>query len=339
MRDGFPISSKKRTCATALGAAFLLSGCEGIQSSLWPQGPAAAEIAHISWIMFIGAALILLLVMVLALYALFRHPDKRLVISANKLIIAGGVAFPVITLSALLIYGVISMNTLRAEPQPEMEIDVVGNQWWWDVHYQRDVPDESFTTANEIRIPVGVPVLLRLHSDDVIHSFWVPNLAGKMDLVPGHVNQLIIQAEQAGVFRGQCAEFCGAQHARMAFHVIAQPPEEFDAWMAQQHEPAAQPADALSRRGLAVLRANRCLECHAVRGIDEKTSDVGKGPDLTHLASRSHVMGGTLENNRDNLARIIADSQAVKPGNRMPSYPDLSAEDLEALVTYLEGLR
>lgn len=339
MRKDFFIASKKRTCAGVLGTALLLSGCEGIQSSLWPQGPAAAEIAHISWVMFIGAALILLLVMVLALYALFRHPDRRIAMRANTLILAGGVAFPVVTLSVLLVYGVISMRTIHAEPQAEMEIDVIGNQWWWEVQYQREVPDESFTTANEIRIPAGMPVRLRLHSDDVIHSFWVPNLAGKMDLMPGHVNQLVIQADQPDVFRGQCAEFCGAQHARMAFFVIAQTQEEFDAWTAQQREAAQAPADAISRRGLEVLRASRCLQCHAIRGVDETSSDVRKAPDLTHVASRSHLMGGTLENNRENLARIIADSQGVKPGNRMPSYPELPQEDLEALVAYLEGLR
>lgn len=337
MREVFFISSKKRTCAVA--ALLLLTGCEGVQSSLWPQGPAAAEIAHISWIMFIGAALILTLVMVLALYALYRDPDKRIPVAANKLVIAGGVVFPVITLTALLVYGVWAMGSLRGHPQPELEIDIVANQWWWEVQYQREVPGEGFTTANEIRIPVGAQVRLRLHSDDVIHSFWVPNLAGKMDVMPGHVNTLLIQADNEGIFRGQCAEFCGAQHARMAFFVLAQSREDFDAWMKQQAQPAAAPGNEISRRGLEVLRGNRCLECHAIRGVDETTSDTRKGPDLTHVGSRTHLAGATLENNRDNLKRIIADSQRVKPGNRMPSFPDLSAEELDALATYLEGLR
>lgn len=337
MREVFFTPSKKRTCIVA--ASPLLAGCEGVQSSLWPQGPAAAEIAHISWIMFIGAALILTLVMVLALYALYRDPDKRIPVAANKLIIAGGVAFPVITLTALLVYGVWAMGSLRGDPQPELEIDVVGNQWWWEVQYQREEPDEAFKTANEIRIPVGAQVRIRLHSDDVIHSFWVPNLAGKMDVMPGHVNTLLIQADNEGVFRGQCAEFCGAQHARMAFFVIAQPREEFDAWMEQQRQPAALPVNEISRRGLEVLRGNHCLECHAVRGVDETTSDIRKGPDLTHVGSRTHLAGATLDNNRDNLKRIISDSQRVKPGNRMPSYPHLSEDDLDALVSYLEGLR
>lgn len=318
-------------------ALTLLTGCGGVQSSLAPKGPAAAEIAHISWIMFIGAALILLLVMALALYAMYRAPDKRIPVAANSLIVAGGLAFPAITLTALLVYGVWSMGALRGDPRPELSIDVTGNQWWWEVQYQREVPGAGFTTANEIRIPVGVQVRLRLHSNDVIHSFWVPNLAGKMDAMPGRVNSLVIQADTAGVFRGQCAEFCGAQHARMAFFVIAQPREEFDAWMAQQRAPAAAPTSELGRRGLEIFRNNRCMECHTVRGIDGMAIKPRQGPDLTHIANRTHLAGGTLENTRDNLKRIIADSQGVKPGSRMPSFPDLRADELEALAAYLEG--
>ncbi|MBZ2205669.1 cytochrome c oxidase subunit II [Massilia soli] len=337
MLDDISILNKKRTCVTA--ALLLLTGCEGIQSTLSPRGPAAAEIAHISWIMFIGAALILLVVMVLALYALYRDPDKRIAVSASKLIFAGGVAFPTITLTALLVYGVWSMGSIRVDPQPELTIDVIGNQWWWEVQYQRDTPGAGFTTANEIRVPVGAKVRLRLHSNDVIHSFWVPNLAGKMDVIPGHINTLLIQADKEGTFRGQCAEFCGAQHARMAFFVISQPREQFDAWMAEQRAPAAAPTTEISRSGLAILRNNRCLECHAVRGIGATAIVQRHGPDLTHIASRTHLAGGTLKNNRANLKRIIADSQGVKPGNYMPSYPHLSDDELEAVASYLEGLR
>lgn len=315
---------------------MLLSGCGGVQSSLAPKGPAAAEIAHISWVMFIGAALILLLVMVLALYAMYRAPDKRIPVAANTLIVAGGLAFPAITLTALLVYGVWSMGALRGDPQPELTIDVTGNQWWWEVQYERDVPGAGFTTANEIRIPVGVQVQLRLHSNDVIHSFWVPNLAGKMDTMPGRVNSLVVQADSAGVFRGQCAEFCGAQHARMALFVLAQPRDEFDAWMAQQRTPAAAPTSELGQRGLEIFR-NRCMECHAVRGGDGTAIKTRLGPDLTHISKRTHLAAGTLKNNRDNLKRIIADSQGVKPGSHMPSFPDLSDGELEALAAYLEG--
>lgn len=335
MHDVLSVNRPYRT--TLAAAPMLLSGCGGVQSSLAPKGPAAAEIAHISWVMFIGAALILLLVMVLALYAMYRAPDKRIPVAANTLIVAGGLAFPAITLTALLVYGVWSMGALRGDPQPELTIDVTGNQWWWEVQYERDVPGMGFTTANEIRIPVGAQVLLRLHSNDVIHSFWVPNLAGKMDAMPGRVNSLLVQADNAGVFRGQCAEFCGAQHARMAFFVLAQPRDEFDAWMAQQRTPAATPTSELGRRGLEIFRDNRCMECHAIRGVDGIAIKTRLGPDLTHIAKRTHLAGGTLKNSRDNLKRIIVDSQGVKPGSHMPSFPDLSVGELEALAAYLEG--
>ncbi|MFN3790084.1 cytochrome c oxidase subunit II [Massilia sp.] len=335
MHDVSLINRQHRTCLAA--ALTLLTGCGGVQSSLAPKGPAAAEIAHLSWIMFIGAALILLLVMVLAWYAMYRAPDKRVPVTPNKLIMAGGLAFPAITLTALLVYGVWSMGSIRGAPQPELTIDVTGKQWWWEVQYQRDVPGAAVSTANEIRIPVGVQVRLRLHSNDVIHSFWVPNLAGKMDAMPGRVNSLVIQADSEGVFRGQCAEFCGAQHARMAFFVIAQPRGEFEAWMAQQRAPAAAPASELGRRGAQIFRDNACMECHTVRGSDGIAVETRLGPDLTHIANRTHLAGGTLKNNRDNLKRIIADSQGVKPGSHMPSFPDLGADELEALAVYLEG--
>lgn len=312
----------------------------GIQSAFDAKGRDAAQILEITWVLFIGGGLIFLVVMVLGLIALFGPPAMRASLGRHAWIIGGGIAFPVVVLSALLIYTFLAASSMvQAQDPPAARIEVAGELWWWRVKYLDENGKTILETANEIHIPAGRPVNLKLVSNNVIHSFWVPNLAGKMDLVPGHVNELVIQADQPGVFRGQCAEFCGAQHARMAFFVIAQTQEELDAWMAQQREPAAEPADAISRRGLAALRTNRCLECHAVRGVDEQISATGKGPDLTHVAGRSHLAGGTLENNRDNLTRIIADSQAVKPGNRMPSYPDLSAEDLEALVTYLEGLR
>lgn len=335
MHEVVLIKRQYRSCLAV--ASMLLTGCVDVQSSLAPKGPAAAEIAHISWVMFIGAALILLLVMVLALYAIYRAPDKRIPVAANTLIVAGGLAFPAITLTALLVYGVWSMGALRGDPRPELTIDVTGNQWWWEVQYERGVPGAGFTTANEIRIPVGVQVQLRLHSNDVIHSFWVPNLAGKMDMMPGRVNSLVIQADKEGIFRGQCAEFCGAQHARMAFFVIAQPRGEFDAWMEKQRAPAAPPTGELGRRGLEIFRDNRCMECHAVRGVDGIAIQTRQGPDLTHIANRTHLAGGTLKNTRDNLKRIIADSQGVKPGSHMPSFPDLDADELEALAAYLEG--
>lgn len=318
-------------------ALFPLAGCSGIQSTLWPQGPAAQAIADIGWVMFGGAAVILVLVMALALYAIFRTPDKRLPVSANVLIAAGGVGLPLVTLTALLVYGVAAMGYLRAQPgEPALQIEVVGNQWWWDVHYRDAESGQTIAGANEIRIPAGAPVKVSVRTNDVIHSFWVPNLAGKIDLIPGRTNHIVLQADRPGMFRGQCAEFCGAQHARMAFVVIAEPAEAHAAWLAQQRRPAATPADAMALRGRDAFRTAGCIECHTVRGTGDARQP---GPDLTHVASRKYLAAGTLENNRANLIDIIARSQTVKPGNRMPSYPDLDQESLNAIATYLESLQ
>jgi cytochrome c oxidase subunit 2 len=333
----FSMCKKQTKPALFVIVILALTGCRGVQSTLSPQGPAAQAIADIGWAMFAGAAAILLLVMALALYAIYRRPDKRQPVSANMLIAAGGVGLPVVTLTALLVYGVYAMGYLRAEPsETPIAIEVVGNQWWWDVHY-RDGPDKpAIATANEIRIPAGVPVKISVRTNDVIHSFWVPNLAGKIDLIPGRTNHIVLQADQPGTFRGQCAEFCGAQHARMAFVVIAEPADAYAAWLARQRLPAAAPADDAISRGRAAFATNRCIDCHTVRGVGTASQ---AGPDLTHVASRRYLAAGTLENNRDNLIRIIARSQEVKPGNRMPSFSALDQESLDDIATYLESLQ
>lgn len=316
-------------------ALFPLAGCRGVQSALWPQGPAAQAIADIGWVMFAGAAVILLLVMALALYAIFRAPDKRRPVSANVLIAAGGIGLPVVTLTALLVYGVYAMDYLRAEATDAAAgIEVVGNQWWWDVHYRDG--GQVVSTANEIRIPAGVPVKIAVRTNDVIHSFWVPNLAGKIDLIPGRVNHIVLQADRPGMFRGQCAEFCGAQHARMAFVVIAEPAAAHAAWLAAQRQPAAAPATPAIERGRAAFTTNGCIACHTVRGTGTAKLP---GPDLTHVASRRYLAAGTLDNNRTNLIEIIARSQQVKPGNRMPSFSHLDQDTLDALAIYLESLQ
>lgn len=284
--------------------------------------------------MFWGAGFILLLVMALALYTLFRAPSQRQPISANAFIIAGGVAFPIVTLTALLIYGVDAMRSLRAADEQPAQIEVVGNRWWWDVHY-RNADGHIVTSANEVRIPAGKPVKVLVRTNDVIHSFWVPNLAGKIDLIPGRTNHIVLQANAPGQFRGQCAEFCGAQHARMAFYVIAETPEAHAAWLAHQQKPAATPADQLSLRGRDVF-VSKCAQCHTVRGVAEAGK---RAPDLTHLASRQFIAAGTLENNRENLIAFVSRSQEIKPGNAMPSQSDLDDATLQALASYLESLK
>lgn len=326
-------NSKKRTSTGVAACALLLCGCEGVQSSLSPGGPHAEAIARISTVMFWGAGAILLFVMALVFAAFYRSSRRREATRANRIIFAGGVAFPVVTLTALLVYGVQAMANLRTLPEGALEIEVVGNRWWWDVHYL-DEDGGVVSTANEIRIPAGRAVHLSLRSNDVIHSFWVPSLAGKMDLIPGRTNHLLMQADEPGVFRGQCAEFCGAQHARMALLVIAEPAADFAAWLDQQRAAAASPADPGLLRGRDAF-VEHCAACHTVRGTATARDP---GPDLTHLASRKTIGAGTLPNNRDNLIAFIARTQEIKPGSAMPSQAQLDAATLEAIARYLESL-
>lgn len=327
---------KKQTSVLIAMPMLSLCGCEGVQSSLHPRGPHAQAIADIGWLMFGGAAAILLLVMTLALYAIYRPPAQRRTLSSHVLIAVGGLAFPVVTLSLLLGYGVTSMAKLRAHPvaQDAASIEVVGNRWWWDVHY-RDADGSLMTTANEVRIPAGVPVTVVVRSDDVIHSFWVPNLTGKVDLIPGRRNHVVLHADMPGSFRGQCAEFCGAQHARMAFHVIAETPEAHAAWQQAQRAPARAPTEPEAIRGREAFISAGCVACHTVRGVGTARAS---GPDLTHVGSRSFIAAGTLENTRDNLADYIARSQVLKPGSGMPLYSELDEATLDAIAAYLESL-
>jgi len=332
-------SSKMQSCRSVVVAfAILASGCDGFQSSLAPHGPEARAIANVGWVMYAGATLILLVVMVLALYAIYRPPERRPGPSANFWIVAGGVVFPVVTLSALLAYGVHAMGAMRNTPPDSnmVQIEVVGNQWWWDVHYH-EADGVVLTNANEIHIPVGQPVRISLRSADVIHSFWVPGLAGKMDLMPGRTNRLVLQADRPGLFRGQCAEFCGAQHARMALLVIAQTPEEHAAWLKARQLPPV-PVDGRDLRGMQGRSAflQHCASCHRVLGV---STPVERGPDLTHLASRKFLAAGTLPNNRENLLDFIAHSQHIKPGNAMPAQRHLENSTLHAIVDYLQSLR
>jgi cytochrome c oxidase subunit 2 len=227
-------------------------------------------------------------------------------------------------------------RALIAQPtSAALNIDVTAQRWWWDVRYRAPAPSREFSTANEIHIPVGRPVELTLRSVDVIHSFWVPNLQGKKDLIPGQVNTLYLQADRPGVYRGQCAEFCGLQHANMALYVVAEPEHQFARWQAQQRQPAPEPETDQQRRGRDVFMAGSCVLCHAIGG----TSAGGvTGPNLTHVASRLSLAAGTLPNTPGHLAGLIVDPQMLKPGNNMP--PNLlSAGELQALLSYLETLR
>jgi len=246
------------------------------------------------------------------------------------------VGLTVVTLIALLVASVWagrSVASLRAESA--LSIDVAGHQWWWEIQYEDAVASRRVMSANEIHIPTNRPVVLKVTSRDVIHSFWVPNLQGKRDLIPGYTTALWLQASRSGVFRGQCAEFCGMQHAHMAFDVVAESEEEFTRWLDAMRQPGRDPPDATARKGRDVFMQTRCAVCHTIRGSDAAGQTA---PDLTHIASRRTLGAGSLPNTPDNLANWIRDPQRVKPGNQMP--PNLLADDdLHALVAYLETLR
>jgi len=305
-----------------------------VQSALHPKGDIAAGIADMSWVMFIGAAIIFLLVLVLLTAAMYGPPRLRGLLGHRGIIVGAGIAFPVAVLTALLVYSLGFAPSLAGAGTPAARIEVRGEMWWWRVRYLDHDGQVLFETANEIRIPSGVPVELVLRSDNVIHSFWVPNLAGKLDMVPGHVNRLRVRAEGPGVFRGQCAEYCGAQHAKMMFEVQALSPADFEAWMTSQRQPAMEPSDDLLRVGRQQFM-QACAECHAVRG----TAAAGtRGPDLTHVGSRRSLAAGVLPNNVGTLAGWIAGSQHIKPGNPMPSFK-LPAEGLRAIAQYLHSLQ
>lgn len=313
-------------------ALVAIAGCNGPQSALHPQGPVAAGLAETWWVMLAGGVAIFTLVIAAALYGVFRTPDRRRNINPHAFIFGGGVIFPVVVLTVLLLYGLrVSSTTRPADADGALRIEIVGHQWWWEARYDNG----AAVTANEIHIPSGRTVEFRVTSADVIHSFWVPNLAGKIDLVPGSTNVQRLRADNPGTFRGQCAEYCGGQHARMAMLVIAEPEADFALWLEHQRNEAGRPGPGPASEGFAAFAKLGCPECHAVRGL----APGGRvGPDLTHVASRRTLAGATLANDRANLAAWIAAAPSFKPGTPMPSFARLDAATRENLVAFLESL-
>lgn len=279
-----------------------------------------------------GGAVFALVLLALAL-ALGGGAAKQF-IASHRLVVGAGFIAPVVVLTAALVYGLTTTARLSQGPQPgELTIRVTGEMWWWRVVYL-DGERTLFETANEIRIPAGRPVTLELTSADVIHSFWVPRLAAKLDMIPGRTNVLRLQADRPGVYRGQCTEFCGAAHALMAFEVVALTPTAFETWRSAQ---MSEPVLDIANRGAIVFNAAGCGACHEVAGMDEANGRLG--PSLTHFASRRTLGAGLLTNDRETLRRWIEDADALKPGARMPSYERLSDADLDALTLYVESLR
>ena len=314
-------------------APLLLAACEGRQSALVPAGEDARILGDLFWVMLVGAVLLWIGMNGLFYWATRRSPAPHSQTLANWLVIIGGILFPTITLGALLVYGLSIMPDLRATGDGPV-IRVTGEQWWWRVEYER-ADGTTVTTANEIRLPAGVRSTFLLDSKKVIHSFWVPSLGGKMDMFPGRVTEMTLGPEQPGIYRGQCAEFCGESHAWMAFEAEVMTPEDFDAWLEAEAADAMPPEGDLARRGAALFLAQGCGACHAVRG----TTAVGRvGPDLTHVGSRHSLAAGRLGTSAEDFARWVANPGAWKPGAEMPAYAHLSDAQLAAIAAYLEGL-
>ncbi len=323
--------------------ALLLSGCSGWQSALDPQGPQAQHLAFIIWLFTAVCTAIWVAVMVALLIALIRRRIERhdpLQTDAARELRAGRVilactALTTITVIALTIVSYASQRRLFTKESDALELHLIGHQFWWEIQYQDGPASERFAAANEMHIPIGRPIKVKLDSVDVIHSLWVPSLAGKMDLITGQRNELQFVAAREGIYRAQCAEFCGYQHARMAMLVRASSAETYDAWRAAQLKPAAEPASTEEQHGKDVFLSKSCALCHSIRGTPAASN---VGPDLTHIGSRLTIAAGVLSMSRGNLAAWIADAQGIKPGTNMP-LTDLAPEELNALAAYLLALK
>jgi cytochrome c oxidase subunit 2 len=323
--------------ATAAVLAALLGGCDGMQSALAPHGPMAARIALLTWVLFALGATVFAVVL-LATWGAVRGSDGlRRTLAGSRAVAIGGIAFPALTLSLLLAYGIwlTQAGVPAGEYANPLRIEVVGEQWWWRVRY-RGSAGQTVASANEIRIPTNQPVEFALKSADVIHSFWVPALGGKVDMVPGRTTYLRVIADRPGVLRGQCAEYCGGAHALMALEVIAVPSSEHTAWLTGQAAPAAEPTSEQDKRGRQLFVSSGCGACHAIRGTPAQGAI---GPDLTHIGSRRSLAASTLPLSKENIARFIVDNQHIKPANRMPPYRIFSPDELDALAGYLASLR
>ncbi|WP_367171512.1 cytochrome c oxidase subunit II [Halomonas sp.] len=326
--------------ALAVALTMGLAGCSGSHSILAPAGPAARDVAWLWWGMLIGFGLVFLAVVGLWLAA-FRPRDRAEPGPGQERrlglgwILGGGILLPGVSILVLLAFGVPTGQRLLPLPLPGGEaprvIEVTGHQWWWEVRY----PDEAgeVVTANHLVMPAGEPVDFHVIGADVIHAFWVPRLGGKIDMIPGRINRIRLEADAPGVFGAQCAEYCGVQHAHMQLHLEAVPPEDFEAWLAARRGPPPAPADehALARDTFT----EQCASCHRVAGLSQ--GDVG--PDLTDIGARATLGAGTLAMEKGAIARWLAEHQRLKPGNRMPAHDHLAPEALEALGAWLETLR
>ncbi|MDB5515575.1 MAG: coxB [Tardiphaga sp.] len=327
----------------SLAASLTLAGCSGWQSALDVHGASAIHLRQLIIAIVVVCSVVWTLVMIALILALRRNrgadpraartnpqTERRMTLTVAAAVVATAVIISAFTVSSFFV-----MRNLNAAGSEDLTVKIRGLQWWWGVEYLGPEPGQRFETANEIHVPVGRNVRLQLEGVDVIHSFWVPSLAGKQDLIPGRPNELVIRAERAGVYRGQCAEFCGMQHAHMAFFVIAEEPSVFEAWARLQRQDAATLPDPEIAAGRQAFLAKPCAACHAIRGTP---ADGKTGPDLTHVGGRKYIAAGLLETTRGSLAAWIADPQTLKPGNNMPAVP-LEPAELRAISAYLASLQ
>ena len=319
----------------------LLASCGGWQSVFDPHGASAVSIKDLIILIVAICSLVWMLVMVALIAALWRgrrhanQPAGSSSESALRNAVVTATALTVIVITGFTVASFFTTRSLNAAGKDDLIVRVRGSQWWWNVAYLNSQQDKGFQTANEIHIPVGRNVRFQLEGDDVIHSFWVPSLAGKQDLIPGRPNELTVRADHSGVYRGQCAEFCGLQHAHMAFLVISETQELFEQWADAQRRPAQVVSDVEIAAGRDAFLAKPCAACHTIRG----TAAVGTtGPDLTHVGSRRYIAAGLFETTRGSLAAWIADPQTLKPGNNMPNVP-LTSGELRSISAYLASLK
>ena len=330
--------TRARSCGGIMAGSVLLGGCgPNVQSVLAPGSIQAEQIAYLAWLLF-GFGAVALAIVIAATWLAIRGSSRiRRMLAQESAVIALGMVFPAVTLTLLLGYDVWLMRSHLdlARDRNAVSIEVVGEQWWWRVTYS-GADGTPVASANEIRIPVGMPVTFTLKAADVIHSFWVPNLGGKVDMIPGRTTQLRLTAERPGVYRGQCAEYCGGPHALMALQVVAMPAADYAAWIKRAAAPAVPPASEIALRGQSLFLATGCGACHTVRG----TAAAGSlGPDLTHIGGRRSVGIDTLPLTRQNLVRFITDGQHIKPGNLMPEFRVLQPPEMDALAAYLLSLK
>lgn len=317
----------------AAAAVILSAACAGPQSALMPAGRGAERIATLFWWMAAGAVVIWLIVFALGAYSTTRrgpHDERR----ARMLIIGGGALVPTVVLAGLLAYGLAMMpDLIREAPPGSMVIHVTGEQFWWRVRYPH--AGGAVELANEIRLPAGRAVEFRVDSPDVIHAFWIPSLGGKIDMVPGRVNRLLLEPTRVGTYRGTCTEFCGMSHALMSFPVAVVEEREFEQWLEQQARPAQAPAEPIAARGATLFNAHGCNACHTIRGTAARGVI---GPDLTHVGGRMSLGAGILPNDVDAFVRWIVETEKIKPGVHMPQFAMLPRHDVRAIAAYLDGL-